>query len=156
MSFDVHWPPQPTQPVTRIRSAGTQLTCGLFARLTKFNGSFQMHDSKIIPPLRRSSFFTYISPGPMISLTSYFSVPKGDSDIRLMYDGTKSSLNNSLWAPWFPLPTIESHLRSVEASTYMGDIDISEMFLNFMLHPRLQPYARIDLTPYFGKEESCV
>ena len=98
----------------------------------------------------------YISPGPMVSLTSYFSVPKGDSDIRLMYDGTKSSLNNSLWAPWFPLPTIESHLRSVEASTYMGDIDISEMFLNFMLHPRLQPYARIDLTPYFGKEESCV
>jgi hypothetical protein len=94
----------------------------------------------------------YISPGPVISLTLYFAVPKEDSDIRIVYDGTKSGLNGSLWAPWFPLPTIETHLPTVDVGSYMGDIDIGEMFLNFMLHPRLRPYAGVDLTPYFGNQ----
>jgi hypothetical protein len=52
----------------------------------------------------------YIIPGTVRSLTSLFSVPKGDTDIRLVYDGTKSGLNKAVWAPWFPLPTIEAHL----------------------------------------------
>jgi hypothetical protein len=34
----------------------------------------------------------------------------------------------------------------------MGDLDIGEMFLNFCLHPQLQPYCRVDVRPYFGKE----
>lgn len=57
-----------------------------------------------------------------------------------------------LWSPWFRLPTIEQHLRSVEPGTFMGDLDIADMFLNFMLHPGLQPYAGVDLTPYFPEE----
>jgi hypothetical protein len=40
----------------------------------------------------------------------------------------------------------------VEAGTYMGDIDIGEMFLNFMLHPRMQHHAGVDLTPFFPEE----
>jgi hypothetical protein len=98
----------------------------------------------------------YVSPGLILSLTSYFSVPKGDHDVRIVYDGTRSGLNSSLWAPWFPLPTIETHLRAVGIGTYMGDIDIGEMFLNFMLHPRIRPYAGLDLTPYFREELSCI
>jgi hypothetical protein len=94
----------------------------------------------------------YIIPGTVKSLTSLFSVPKGDTDIRLVYDGTKSGLNRAVWAPWFPLPTIEAHLRCVTAGTYMGDIDIGEMFLNFMLHPRMQQHAGVDLTPFFPEE----
>jgi len=44
------------------------------------------------------------------SLTSFFSVPKGEGDVRIVYDGTISGLNSQLCAPGFPLPTIETHL----------------------------------------------
>ncbi len=40
----------------------------------------------------------YIILGP-VKLTSFFSVPKGENDIRMVYDGTKSGLNDSMWAP---------------------------------------------------------
>jgi hypothetical protein len=52
----------------------------------------------------------YIVPGNVLSLTSFFTVPKGDGDVRMVYDAMKSGLNDKLWAPWFLLPTVESHL----------------------------------------------
>ena len=39
------------------------------------------------------------------SLMFFFHVPKGEDDIIMVYDGTKSSLNKRLYAPWFALPT---------------------------------------------------
>jgi len=48
--------------------------------------------------------------GTVSSLTFYFAVPKGEEGIHMLYDGTKSGLNDMMWAPWFPLPTIEAHL----------------------------------------------
>jgi hypothetical protein len=72
------------------------------------------------------------------SLTSFFTVPKGNSDIQIVYNGTQSGLNDCLWAPWFPLPALEQHMCAVEPGTFMGDIDISEQFLNFMLEERAQ------------------
>jgi hypothetical protein len=36
----------------------------------------------------------YIVPGEVHSLTSFFSVPKGDGDIRMVYDASKSGLNS--------------------------------------------------------------
>jgi hypothetical protein len=44
------------------------------------------------------------------SLISFFAVPKGDEDVRMVYDGTKSGLNNCIWVPRFPLPTVGTHL----------------------------------------------
>jgi hypothetical protein len=41
----------------------------------------------------------YLAPGEIKSLTSFFAVPKGDSDIGMVYDGTKSDLNDAMWAP---------------------------------------------------------
>jgi hypothetical protein len=38
----------------------------------------------------------YIAKGTVHSLTSFFSVPKGDSDIRMVYDATASGLNDCL------------------------------------------------------------
>jgi len=52
----------------------------------------------------------YLAEGPVKSLTSFFTVPKGDQDVRVVYNGTKSGLNACLWAPWFRLPTIDQHL----------------------------------------------
>ena len=82
------------------------------------------------------------------SLTSFFYVPKGEDDIRMVYDGTKCGLNGSVWIPSFFMPTLSSHLRAVEEGTHMGDVDIGEMFLNFMLHPSLRVLCGIDITPY--------
>jgi len=77
-----------------------------------------------------------------------FDVPKGD-DIRMVYDGSKSGLNKSLWAPWFSLPTIDSMSRWVIAGSWLADNDYGDMFLNFPLHAKLQKYCGIDLTQLF-------
>jgi hypothetical protein len=91
----------------------------------------------------------YIDIGVVHSLISFFEVPKGLTDIRMVYDGTKSGLNDMLWAPWFPLPTVDSLLRSVEPGTWMADNDVGEMFLNFVLHESIQALCGVDLTKYF-------
>jgi hypothetical protein len=56
----------------------------------------------------------YIAPGSVESLTAFFGVPKGDNDIRLVYDGSVSGLNLTIWVPRFFLPTIRTHLRAVD------------------------------------------
>ncbi len=104
---------------------------------------------KIKEKLRKVRERRYLQPGPIKALTSFFTVPKGDDDIRVVYNGTKSGLNDCLWAPWFRLPTVEQHLRAVEPGTFMADLDIGEQFLNFMLHPKVQQYAGVDFTLYF-------
>jgi hypothetical protein len=91
----------------------------------------------------------YVRKGEVSSLTSFFSVPKGDQDIRLVYDASKSGLNLSLWAPNFGLPTVDTLTRGVTESFWMADLDIGEMFLNFPLHPDLRPLCGIDVRPYF-------
>ena len=91
------------------------------------------------------------SANPVKSWTSFFSVPKGEDDIRMVYDASKSGLNDSIWVPRFPLPTINTHLRAVEPGTWMGDLDIGEMFLNFPLHSSLQKLCGVDLTHYVEK-----
>jgi hypothetical protein len=92
----------------------------------------------------------YIAPGFVASLTSFFAVPKGADDIRMVYDASVSGLNDSIWVPRFPLPTIKTHLRAVEEGTYMADLDVGEMFLNFVLHSDLRALCGVDLTLYGG------
>ena len=45
------------------------------------------------------------------SLMYMFHVPKGEKDIQMVYDGTKSGLNAVLYAPWFALPTVNAMNR---------------------------------------------
>jgi len=92
----------------------------------------------------------YLVAGQVDSLTSFFAVPKGADDIRMVYDGTKSGLNDTIWVPRFSLPTVNSLLRAVDHSTYMADFDIGECFLNFVLHETVQALCGVDLTHYFG------
>lgn len=82
------------------------------------------------------------------SLISFFDVPKAE-DVRVVFNGTSSGLNDAVYAPWFPLPTIRSLLRRVEQGTWMGDADIGEMFYNFMLDEDIRKYAGVDVTQYF-------
>ena len=46
----------------------------------------------------------YIEPGEVT--THYFSVLKGEADIRMVYNGTSSGLNDILWAAHFGLPVV--------------------------------------------------
>ena len=57
------------------------------------------------------------------SLMFMFHVPKGDSDVRMVYDGTKLGLNNALYAPWFALPTVDTMTWWVIAGTWLADSD---------------------------------
>jgi len=88
----------------------------------------------------------YISKGHVKSLTHFFYVPKGLEDIRMVYNGTSSGLNDCLFAPHFGLPIIRHALRSLLEGYHQADIDIAEMFLNFNLCVSLQPYSGVDLS----------
>ena len=88
----------------------------------------------------------YIAAGLVLSLTSFFPVPKGDDDIRMVYDLTACGLNAALWAPSFWMPTITDVLDCATATSWFGDIDAGEMFLNYLLDERIRPYAGVDLS----------
>ena len=70
----------------------------------------------------------------------------------MVYDASNSGLNDSVFAPQLSMYTIDSHLRSVKAETFMTEIDVGEMFLNFMFEPEAQLYAEVDLNQVFSKE----
>ena len=89
----------------------------------------------------------YIKPGKVTSLIRYFAVPKGDADVRMVYDGTDSGFNDMIWVPSFGLPTVNTLLRGTSPTTWMVDLDIGKMFLNFMLDQDAQQYVGVDLTP---------
>jgi len=86
----------------------------------------------------------YIAQGEVCSLTAYFSVPKGSDDIRMVYDATASGLNACLWAPNFWLPSAEGLVDRMDSTSWMGDLDMGEQFLNFPLHLDLQKFCGID------------
>jgi len=91
----------------------------------------------------------YIGEGEVCSLTSYFSVPKGSDDLRMVYDATASGLNECLWVPNFWLPSAEGLVETMTKDSWMGDLDMGEQFLNFHLHQELQKFCGIDVRPLF-------
>lgn len=62
----------------------------------------------------------YLYPGTAFSLVSYFTVPKGEGNVHLVFNGAKSGLNKVIWAPSFTLPTIDSLLPMLEPGTWPG------------------------------------
>ncbi|KAL7556763.1 hypothetical protein ACA910_009419 [Epithemia clementina (nom. ined.)] len=88
----------------------------------------------------------YIAPGRCVATMNYFSVPKGEADIRMVYDGTKSGLNDCLFSPWFPLPDADALTNTLDDGYWCVDNDYGKMFLNFWLHPELQQYSGMDLS----------
>jgi hypothetical protein len=96
----------------------------------------------------------YIQDGAVTSLTSFFAVPKGQTDIRMVYDATKSGLNRAIWVPSFALPSLDSLTDLLSWESWMSDQDLGEMFLNFPLNTQLRPYCGIDLRPYLDPTNS--
>ena len=66
-------------------------------------------------------------------------------DARMVYNGTSSGLNEVLWAPHFMLPTMSTQMREIQLGTNMGDINIGEIFLNFIMHKSLRHFWGVDV-----------
>jgi hypothetical protein len=87
------------------------------------------------------------------SLIKYFAIPKGEDDIRLVYDATANWLNECVWSPSFWLPTIDTLVRAVDQDSWMTDQDVGNMFLNFQLHRTAKPFTGIDLSSLYESDE---
>ena len=87
-------------------------------------------------------------------LIKYFAVPKGEDDVRMVYDATANKLNECIWVPLFWLPTIDSLVRALDRESWMTDRDVGDMFLNFQLHRSVVPFTGVDLSSlYEGSDE---
>jgi hypothetical protein len=91
----------------------------------------------------------YISKGAVDLLMSLFEVPKGLTDIRIVFDGTSCGLNDVLWAPWFRLPTVKTMFRLLDVRYWSADNDFRRMFYNFWLHETLRNLCGVDLSRIF-------
>ena len=83
--------------------------------------------------------------GLVVLLTLFPPVPKGENNIHMVYDGATNRLNDSLWFLTFRLLTVWDHIRGVEKTTYMTDVDAEEMFLNLRLYESIQQYCGVNL-----------
>ena len=86
----------------------------------------------------------YIMPGEVISDTHFFSVNKGETDIQMVYNGTRCGLNDILYAPHFGLPTIRETLRAILRGFHQCDLNVQDQFLNFILHRHMREYLGVD------------
>ena len=109
---------------------------------------FEKNYSKIKKALKRG----YLNIAPDVkkvhNVIDYFGVEKGESDIRVVFNGTSCGLNGAVWAPNFWLPTAKSMVRALNFNFKSVDIDLGEMFLNFPLSQKLISYSGVDLTPF--------
>ena len=60
-------------------------------------------------------------------------MPKGDSDIRLVYDLTDCGPNESLWDPNLYIPSVDHILDTANHSSWFVDFDAAEMSHNYKL-----------------------
>ncbi len=102
---------------------------------------------KINKVMRRRYLLPEGTPGVSLkSYIKYFAVPKGEDDIRMVYDATANKLNEAVWVPSFWLPSIDTLVRNVGSESWMTDRDVGDMFLNYQLHKEVQPFTAVDLS----------
>jgi hypothetical protein len=106
----------------------------------------------MIHKLQKIRSWGCIAPNNVVSLTTYFSVSKGKDNIQMVFKGTVSGLNASTWVPSFWLPTIRTHMHMTVPGSVMGDLDVGEMFHNFILFKAMRKYCSVDLSLYFPEE----
>ena len=85
------------------------------------------------------------SSGHVSNLVNYFAVPKGDSDIRVVFDGSSCGLNDTLWAPNFFLPSANAAALLLTFQTWMADMDFGEMFHNFPMEERMRRCSGVEV-----------
>ena len=87
----------------------------------------------------------YLESSGFVSNTlNYFAVPKGDDDIRVVFDGTSCGLNSTLFAPNFGLPSANSATWILTSNTWMADMDFGEMFHNFPMEEKMRRCSGVE------------
>ena len=81
--------------------------------------------------------------GLVISPIHYSYVKKGLCDVKMVYNGTGCGLNGSIWAPHVGLPIVWHTLCSLLPGYSQYDLDIREMFLNFVLNDTMKEMAGV-------------
>jgi hypothetical protein len=107
----------------------------------------EMAKEKIIKVVRR--WYLQTTGVNVRSYIKYFAVPKGEDNIRIVYDAMANQLNECVWVPTFWLPTIDSLLRGLDNSSWITNQDIGDMFLNFQLHNSVVPFTEVDLSALY-------
>ena len=88
----------------------------------------------------------YIAGDTVLRLTALFYFPKGEDDIRMVYNITALVLNYALWYPKFWMPSVDNVLDVATHSSWFRDIDVAEMFHNYNMLESLQPYAGFNVS----------
>lgn len=132
-------------PLPRYKRKQKQLNPDLALRLAE-----KIHDQRLkgyIEPLEPGDDKSANRP---LSDVDYFPVPKVECpvtgtilDVRVVYNGTSSGLNDMVWAPNFWLPTPNTALRQLDYGYSCVDFDLGEMFLNFPLEKKFRTYAGV-------------
>ena len=87
---------------------------------------------------------------PMIHIPR-FTVPK-DTDIRVVWDCTRTGVNDKLFCPKFFLPTAQNLFDVIHPQSYSADFDIGEQFHNFPLHIKDRPLFGVKITRKMDNE----
>ena len=85
------------------------------------------------------------STGHVANSLNYFAVAKGETDIRVVFDGSSCGLNETLWAPNFFLPSATSAAMLLSFGTWMAEMDFGEMFHNFPMEERMRRCAGVEV-----------
>eukprot|EP00978_Attheya_sp_CCMP212_P008743 scaffold20529_cov53-Attheya_sp.AAC.4 len=112
-------------------------------RLTQDKEMRKMMRKKLEKVIRQT--YIDVSEEEILAVIQYFAVEKGLYDIRMVYDGTKSELNNCLFPPWFALPTMTTMFRGLDVDFWCADNDFSDNFLNYLINKELRAYCGIDV-----------
>ena len=70
-------------------------------------------------------------------------------DIQPVFDASKNGYNKVVYAPWFPLPTCDTMLHTLDIGYWGSDNDFGELFYNFWMHPDSIRYSSVDLMLFF-------
>jgi hypothetical protein len=87
---------------------------------------------------------SYLEVGLVQTHLHYFAVPKGDSGVRVVFDGTSCGLNETLWSPNFFLPTSRNAAELLSFDSWMADVDFGEFFHNFFADYRIRKHAGVN------------
>ena len=90
----------------------------------------------------------YLIPGVIKWDIRCFGVPKGDNDIRLVYDGARSGVNKVVYIPTFFVPTSLSLCRILMLNAHQMDEDVGEMFVNYPMLASFRRYCGVKLTRF--------
>ena len=71
----------------------------------------------------------------------------------MVFDATARVINDPLWSPKFMLPSMGGLLIMVGRETHMVDLDVGEMFYNFLLSSMMAKYCKVILGSYMGHKK---